>query len=137
MAPLDLHAGCRERNNIEELPTATMTMLTRITRRTSDALLLSVIGAQHALAADLGEIPDSGGTTTDLPGAIESIIQFILFLLGSIAVLVIVIAGVRLVIGGGDEGERTKARDAVLYAVVGLVVVLLASAIVNFVADKL
>jgi len=114
-----------------------MTLLTRFTRRTSDALLLTAISAQHALAANLGDIPDSGGSTDDLPGAIEAVIQFILFLLGSIAVLVIVIAGVRLVVTGGDEGEREKARNAVLYAVVGLVVVLLASAIVNFVAQNL
>jgi len=114
-----------------------MTLFTRITRRTSDAILLTAISAQHVLAADLGTIPDSGGTTDDLPAAIETVIQFVLFLLGSIAVLVIVIAGVRLVVTGGDETERGKARDAVLYAVVGLVVVLLASAIVNFVAQNM
>jgi ABC-type transport system involved in cytochrome bd biosynthesis fused ATPase/permease subunit len=59
----------------------------------------------------------------------------ILTFLGIIAVLIIVIAGIRLIIGGADEGQREKARDSILYAVIGLIVILLAGAIVQWVED--
>lgn len=111
------------------------TLLPRLLRRSTEAIMLSAIGAQQALA-NIGDVPDTGGPG-DLSGAIQSVINFIMLLLGGIAVLVIVIAGVRMIVGGGDEGERSKARDAIIYAVVGLIIVLIASAIVNFVANNL
>lgn len=112
------------------------TLLPRLFRRSTEAVMLSAIGVQHVLAANIGDVPDTGGPG-DLAGALQSVINFIMLLLGSIAVLVIVIAGVRMIVGGGDEGERSKARDAIIYAVVGLIIVLIASAIVNFVANNM
>jgi len=111
-----------------------ITTATRLARRTSEAFVLSLAGAQHALA-DFGAIPDTGGGT-DVHDALTSVIQTVLTFLGIIAVLVIVVAGIRLIIGGADEQQREKARNAVLYAVIGLILVLLAGAIVNFVADN-
>ena len=108
---------------------------TRLARRTSDAVLLSMIVAQRTFAVDLGEIPDTGGGT-DIHSALENVIMKILTFLGIVAVIVIVVAGIRLIIGGADEQQREKARNAVLYAVIGLILVLLAGAIVRFVADN-
>ena len=58
-------------------------------------------------------------------------------ILALVAVVVIVIAGIRLVVAGSDEQQRDKAKNMVLYAIIGLVVIILASAIVGFVADTL
>lgn len=81
----------------------------------------------------IGEVPAIGGGPGDLRQAIIDVLNAVLMFLGIIAVVVIVIAGIRLIIGGADEGQREKARNAILYAVIGLIVVFLASAIVNFV----
>jgi type IV secretory pathway VirB2 component (pilin) len=98
---------------------------------TGAALALSLyVSAAHAI----GDVPSIGGGPEDLRAGILEVLTYILGFLGLIAVIVIVIAGIRLIIGGADEGQREKARNAVLYAVIGLILVLLASAIVNFVA---
>jgi type IV secretory pathway VirB2 component (pilin) len=109
--------------------------LARCSTWIGNGVLLSIISVQNALAVDLGEIPDTGGGA-DIHGALTNVIEKILTFLGIIAVLVIVIAGIRLIIGGADESQREKARNAILYAVIGLIVVLLAGAIVRWVADN-
>lgn len=83
-----------------------------------------------------GPTPDTGGGNGSVEDVGVRIINAILNLIGLIAVVVIVIAGVRLVVGGVDDGQREKARNAVLYAVLGLLLVLFAKAIVQFVVDE-
>ncbi len=100
----------------------------------SAAPFLALARAQNALAVDFGEIPDTGGGA-DIHTAITDVIFGILTFLGIIAVLIIVIAGIRLIIGGADEGQREKARNSILYAIIGLIVILLAGAIVQWVED--
>jgi len=78
----------------------------------------------------------STGGTTDVRETITSIMFGIITFLGIIAVLVIVIAGIILVVSGSDEGQRDKAIKMVIYAVVGLLIVLLAGAIVSFVNER-
>lgn len=75
--------------------------------------------------------PNAG--TTDLPAFIASIINILLFITGAIAVLMIIIGGIRYVISGGDQSAVTNAKNTILYAVVGLIVAIIAYAIVNFV----
>lgn len=96
--------------------------------------MLALASAQNALAVDFGEIPDTGGGG-DIHQAITDVIFGILTFLGIIAVLVIVVAGIRLIVGGADEGQREKARNMVLYAIIGLILILLAGAIVQWVQD--
>lgn len=64
---------------------------------------------------------------------IKNIINIILYVIGAIAVLMIVIGGLRYVISGGDSSQTKNAKDTILYAVIGLVIALMAYAIVNFV----
>ncbi len=73
----------------------------------------------------------------DLGGWIRGIINVILYILGAIAVLMIVIGGLRYVLSGGEASQTKSAKDTILYAVIGLVVALLAYAIVNFVVFNL
>jgi multisubunit Na+/H+ antiporter MnhB subunit len=53
--------------------------------------------------------------------------------LGAIAVIMIVIGGIRYTLSNGESAAITGAKNTILYAVIGLVVALLAYAIVNFV----
>ena len=75
-------------------------------------------------------------TPTDLTAQIRTITNTMLFAIGIIAVIMIVIGGIRYVLSGGN-GENTKAaQETILYAVIGLVVALLSFAIVNFVLGR-
>jgi len=69
----------------------------------------------------------------NLGKSIKKVVNVLLFVLGIIAVIVIVIAGIRYATSGGDSAQITGAKNTILYAVVGLVVAILAYAIVNFV----
>lgn len=64
---------------------------------------------------------------------IKNVINTLLFVLGMIAVIMIVIGGIRYSTSGGDSTQIQAAKNTILYAVVGLVVAILSFAIVNFV----
>lgn len=64
------------------------------------------------------------------------IINTIIFVIGAVAVVMIVIGGFRYVVSGGDSGNITSAKNTILYAVVGLVIAILSFAIVNFVINN-
>ena len=68
---------------------------------------------------------------------IKQIIDVIISVLGIAAVVVIVLGGVQYTLSAGDAAKLKKAKDTILYGVVGLVVALLAWAIVNFVLTSI
>ena len=54
-------------------------------------------------------------------------------MLGIVAVIMVIIGGFTYMTSQGDPGKTKKARDTILYGIIGLVIALLAFAIVNFV----
>jgi len=64
---------------------------------------------------------------------IKTVINALLFIVGAISILMIIIGGILYVVSQGDSGSVTKAKNTILYSVIGLIVALLAYAIVNFV----
>jgi len=81
----------------------------------------------------------TGGTggSKDIGPIIKDIVNALLFILAAVAVIMIVIGGIRYTISQGDSSSVTSAKNTILYAVIGLVVAILAYAIVNFVVDRL
>ncbi len=75
----------------------------------------------------------SGLGNTDLTVTILQIVKVLMFVVGIVAVVVIIYAGLQYILATGDQAKITKAKDTIIYAVVGLVVAILAYAIVNFV----
>jgi hypothetical protein len=76
------------------------------------------------------------GTRT-VTGTIRSVGNIIIFVIGAISVLMIIIGGLRYTISNGDQGALTSAKNTILYAIVGLIVSLMAYAIVNFVLTNI
>ena len=96
-----------------------------------------MFSGKKVLGTVLGTIgkpdPVSGEGSDDPEGAIIRIINFIIGALGLVAVIVIILGGVQYMTSAGDSGKVKKAKDTILYGVIGLVVCILAAAIVNFV----
>jgi hypothetical protein len=65
------------------------------------------------------------------------LINTMIFVVGSVAVLMIVIGGMRYVLSGGDASSTKSAKDTILYSIIGVIIALMAYAIVNFVVVKL
>lgn len=70
---------------------------------------------------------------SDLGSRVRTIVNILLYILGAIAVVMIILGGIRYTTSNGDSSAITSAKNTILYAVVGLVVAILAYAIVNFV----
>ena len=110
------------------------------------ALALAVLGlgvvAAPAYAVTVDDsvsqyIDDAAGSanadTTDLSSTIGTIISFALGVIAVLCVVIIIVAGVTYATSQGNSEKVTKATHTILYGIVGLVVCLLAFAIVNFV----
>lgn len=67
---------------------------------------------------------------------ITTVINTLLYVLGIIAVIMIIVGGIRYTTSNGESSSIKSAKDTITYAVVGLVVAILAYAIVNFVVGR-
>jgi len=87
----------------------------------------------HTLAAGLI-------TTTNLPNpsnvSLAPILKIVFSIAGSVCLLMVAIGGLRYILAHGEPSDVAQAKNTIIYAIVGLVVVLLAYAIVNFVVLK-
>lgn len=81
------------------------------------------------------EVGDS--SDRDLIGNITNILNVIIGVLGIVAVIVIILGGISYMTSAGDPGKVKKAKDTILYGIIGLVICVLAFAIVNFVIANL
>ena len=63
----------------------------------------------------------------------KDFVNIMLFAVGILAVIILIWGGIRYILSGGDSGAVSSAKKTILYAVVGLIVAILAYAIVNFV----
>jgi Phr family secreted Rap phosphatase inhibitor len=72
--------------------------------------------------------------------AVYEILKVVLNILsivaGAAAVIMIIIAGFKFITSQGDPGAVTGARNTVLYAVIGIIVVVLSQIIVQFVLTE-
>ncbi|HMH70199.1 MAG TPA: hypothetical protein VK502_02275 [Candidatus Saccharimonadales bacterium] len=110
--------------------------------------ILAGTGAAALPAADVGAIDvfkQCGSNSTSAvcgaqkdsaSGMITNVINTLLYVLGMIAVIMIVIGGIRYTTSNGDSSSTKAAKDTVLYSVVGLIIAMLSFAIVNFVVGR-
>ncbi len=79
----------------------------------------------------------SGEGGDKVVATIKNVINILLFLIGLFAVVMIVIAGFRFVTSNGDANTVTQAKNTIIYAVIGIVVAVMAYAIVNFILNQI
>jgi len=99
----------------------------------TDTYAVNVIADQCAQDPSAAICKDADKGSEDL---IKDIINVLLFIIGAISVVVIIFGGILYATSAGDSGQVTKAKNTILYAVVGIVVAFLAYAIVNWVVKQ-
>lgn len=110
----------------------------------SGAALMTLFYANNALAQS-GAFFDNpqGGTAPNVAAQgtlgqnITTVINYFLGLLGLVAVGFLIYSGILMVTAGGNDEQITKARKVIMYAVVGIVIILLSYTIVTFVTSAL
>lgn len=73
--------------------------------------------------------------TDNAASMLQIVINILLFLVGSVAVIMIVVGGIRYTTSNGNASQTKEAKDTILYSVIGLIVAMMAYAIVNFVVS--
>ncbi|MBQ8984510.1 hypothetical protein IJ098_01475 [Candidatus Saccharibacteria bacterium] len=101
------------------------------------------LGAGRAMALSVQEGAEAAraeGMPTALigpSGVFTQITNTVLYIVGIISVIMLIYGGLRYVISGGDSKKVTDAKNTILYAIIGLIVSILAFAIVNFVINAI
>lgn len=133
-----------------------MKLLNRLSVFMAGAMLLAVPLAMPAMASAAANIQDNlcgsvenltvnsqgdcastTGTGTDtINNIITTVINLFSMIVGIIAVIMIIYGGLRYITSGGDSTKITSAKNTIIYALIGLVVVALAQFIVKFVLNK-
>lgn len=68
---------------------------------------------------------------------ITNVINIFSVIVGIVAVIMIIIGGFRYIVSGGDSGNVTSAKNTILYAIIGLVIVAFAQFVVKFILGKI
>lgn len=78
-----------------------------------------------------------GNSTAELNTTISNVVSTLIVIAGIASVIMIVIGGLRYILSQGNEKSIEGAKSTILYAVIGLIVAVLAYAIVNFVLNRI
>lgn len=73
-----------------------------------------------------------GSSSSGVTNIVKIIITILSYVVGVVAVIMIIIAGLSYVTSGGDSNKVSSAKSTLLYALIGLVVAVLAQFIVHF-----
>ena len=82
-------------------------------------------------ATGAAECKDSGNTSFST--IITNVINILSILVGAVSVIMLIVGGFRYIISNGDSNSTKGAKDTIMYALIGLIIVLFAKVIVRFV----
>ncbi len=72
-------------------------------------------------------------STQKINSLIHTVINLLSLVVGIVAVIMIIVGGLRYITSGGSDTGVTSAKNTILYAVIGLIIVALAQVLVRFV----
>ncbi|HMS49813.1 MAG TPA: pilin [Candidatus Saccharibacteria bacterium] len=78
----------------------------------------------------------AGSKDAETNAKLKTAVNLLSAIVGVVAVVMIIIAGMNFITAGGDSGKVSTARNMILYAAIGIVVVALAQLIVRFVLQR-
>jgi hypothetical protein len=101
----------------------------------STILLTVFAGTAGAQLIQAGDVPSNIASATGGEGSIRAlilrIVDFALLFLGLIATIMIIYGGIGYVTAAGNEEKVGKSKKIIMYAIVGIVIVLISFALVN------
>jgi len=88
----------------------------------------------NAAAGEGGNVCTAGGENNDdLKALAAKIVNLISLLVGIVAIIMIIYGGFRYITSGGDSGRVGNAKNTLIYAIIGLIIVALSQFIVHYV----
>ncbi len=116
-----------------------------LTALVGGSLASVAVGPQVSAFNPFGTCPSDGDSQVcmaasnneDAANLVQNIISVLLWLIGAVAVIMLIVGGFRYVTSNGSADQIKAAKNTILYAAVGLAVAILGQAIVIFVVDWL
>jgi len=68
-----------------------------------------------------------------VPGTLQQLTDVLIFIIGAVAVIMVIVGGLRYVTSGGDQSALASAKNTILYSLIGAVVAIMAYALVQFI----
>jgi hypothetical protein len=87
--------------------------------------------------ADCSQGTGTSGTLFGPDSIFTKVVNILLFIIGAVAVIMLIFGGIRYTLSAGREKEVEAAKNTILYAIIGIVVAFLAYAVVNWVLTSL
>jgi cytochrome bd-type quinol oxidase subunit 2 len=79
---------------------------------------------------------DTAGANSKINSILKTVINLFSLIVGVVAVIMIIVGGLRYITSGGESSNVSTAKNTIIYAIVGLVIVALAQFIVHYVLGK-
>ena len=76
-------------------------------------------------------------TPTDANVVIKNVTNIMFFIIGAVSVIMLIYGGIRYTTSGGNANSVTAAKNTIMYSIVGLIIAILAFAVVNFVVKQM
>lgn len=126
---------CRVIENVRRLAVGVLMVLMIACVPLAGALLPSQDAHADAKSQVQSGLSNVSGASTgdDLPGIASKVVNVMLFIVGILAVIMIIFSGIRYITAHGDKGQVESAKNTLIYSIVGLVVAIIAYAIVSWV----
>lgn len=125
-------------------------ILSKVGQIITGASAAVTIFAGHVMAIDMNNIENPAAAGADaarangmpaelvgIDGVFTKITNTILYAVGIISVIMLIYGGLRYIVSGGDSKKVTDAKNTIMYAIIGLIISILAFAIVNFVINAI
>lgn len=90
---------------------------------------------EDPFGTDADSIKPDAAQDGDLRTSFINIINYLLAFLGLVLLVIIIYAGVLIIMSDGEEDAITKGRKMIMYALIGVAIIVLSYTIVNFITD--
>lgn len=104
---------------------------------------LSIVSLSNNVSAQVSD-GIGAATTSEMEGRkidgdsglVKSVVNILLWVIGILSIIMIIFSGIRYVTSAGDASKTKAAQNTLIYSVVGLIVAIMAWAIVDLVVNK-
>ena len=120
---------------ISTLTVAVMVFGVSIIYQTGNTEIAGAINSE--ITSGMNATSAGTSTPTDANVVIKNVTNIMFFIIGAVSVIMLIYGGIRYTTSGGNVNSVTAAKNTVIYSIVGLVISILAYAIVNFVVTNI
>ena len=128
-------------------------MSTRLKQILSSLLIIPIMALGVSAALQINNVNVVRATDMTLSGGVSSsqgddvpqdlagdvfknVVNILLFIIGAVSVIMLIYGGIRYTTSGGNANSVTAAKNTIMYSIVGLVIAILAFAVVQFVVNQ-